>query len=224
MIRAMARDQVGLPDDVYAYLLRWGVHEAPVLARLREETDSHPRRQMQIGPEQGQLLRLLVELVGARRCLEIGTFTGYSSLSVALALPPDGSIVCCDISEEFTSVARRYWQEAGVAGKVDLRIGPAVDTLDALLADGGEGTFDLAFIDADKGNYPNYWDRCLRLVRRGGVIAVDNVLWSGAVADPSDQSADTAAIRTLNERVHGDDRVTAVTLPVADGMTIARIR
>jgi caffeoyl-CoA O-methyltransferase len=224
MIRAMARDQVGLPDNVYAYLLRWGVHEAPVLARLREETDSHPRRQMQIGPEQGQLLRLLVELTGARRCLEIGTFTGYSSLSVALALPPDGSIVCCDISEEFTSVARRYWQEAGVAGKVDLRIGPAVDTLDALLADGGEGTFDLAFIDADKGNYPNYWDRCLRLVRRGGVIAVDNVLWSGAVADPSDQSADTAAIRTLNERVHGDDRVTAVTLPVADGMTIARIR
>ncbi len=220
----MARDQVGLADDVYAYLLRWGVHEAPVLARLREETDSHPRRQMQVGPEQGQFLRLLVELVGARRCLEIGTFTGYSSLSVALALPPDGSIVCCDVSEEFTSVARRYWQEAGVADKVDLRIGPAVDTLDALLADGGEGTFDLAFIDADKGNYPNYWDRCLRLVRRGGVIAVDNVLWSGAVADPSDQSADTAAIRTLNERVHGDDRVTAVTLPVADGMTIARVR
>jgi predicted O-methyltransferase YrrM len=220
----MARDQVGIPPDVYAYLLRYGVHEPPVLARLREETDSHPRRQMQIGPEQGQLLRLLVELVGAKRCLEIGTFTGYSSLSVALALPADGSIVCCDVSEEFTSIARRYWAEAGVAGKVDLRIGPAVDTLDALLADGESGTFDLAFIDADKGSYPSYWERCVRLVRPGGLICIDNVLWSGAVADPSDQSADTNAIRAVNERVHGDDRVTAVTLPIADGMTIARVR
>ena len=220
----MARDQVGIPPDVYAYLLRYGVHEPPVLARLREETDSHPRRQMQIGPEQGQLLRLLVELLGAKRCLEIGTFTGYSSLSVALALPADGSIVCCDVSEEFTSIARRYWAEAGVAGKVDLRIGPAVDTLDALIAGGESGTFDLAFIDADKGNYPAYWERCVRLVRRGGLICIDNVLWSGAVADPSDQSADTNAIRAVNERVHGDDRVTAVTLPIADGMTIARVR
>ncbi len=220
----MARDQVGIPPDVYAYLLRWGVHEPAVLARLREETDSHPRRQMQIGPEQGQLLRLLVELVGAKRCLEIGTFTGYSSLAVALALPPDGSIVCCDVSEEFTSIARRYWTEAGVAGKVDLRLGPAVDTLDALIAGGETGTFDLAFIDADKGNYPSYWDRCMQLVRPGGLICVDNVLWSGSVADPSDQSADTNAIRALNERVHGDERVTAVTLPIADGMTIARVR
>ena len=220
----MARDQVALADDVYTYLLRWGVHEPEVLARLREETGSHPRRQMQIGPEQGQLLRLLVELVGARRCLEIGTFTGYSSLSIALALPPDGSIVCCDVSEEFTAIARRYWQEAGVADKVDLRIAPALETLDALIADGGEGTFDMAFIDADKGNYPHYWERCVRLVRRGGVIAVDNVLWGGSVADASDQSPDTQAIRTLNERVHGDERVTAVTLPVADGMTIARVR
>jgi caffeoyl-CoA O-methyltransferase len=220
----MAREQVGIPPDVYAYLLRYGVHEPPVLARLREETDSHPRRQMQIGPEQGQLLRLLVELVGAKRCLEIGTFTGYSSLSVALALPADGSIVCCDVSEEFTSIARRYWAEAGVAGKVDLRIGPAVDTLDALLADGESGTFDLAFIDADKGSYPSYWERCVRLVRSGGLICIDNVLWSGAVADPSDQSADTNAIRAVNERVHGDARVTAVMLPIADGMTIARVR
>ena len=220
----MARDQVGIPPEVYAYLLRYGVHEPPVLARLREETDGHPRRQMQIGPEQGQLLRLLVELVGAKRCLEIGTFTGYSSLAVALALPADGSIVCCDVSEEFTSVARRYWAEAGVAGKVDLRIGPAVDTLDALIAGGESGTFDLAFIDADKGNYPSYWERCVRLVRPGGLICIDNVLWSGAVADPSDQSPDTKAIRAVNERVHGDDRVTAVTLPIADGMTIARVR
>jgi len=220
----MTREQIGLPDDVYAYLLRWGVDEPPILAKLREETDSHPRRQMQIGPEQGQLLRLLVGLTGAKRCLEIGTFTGYSSLSVALALPPDGSIVCCDVSEEFTSVARRYWQEAGVADRVDLRIGPALDTLDAMLAVGAAGSFDLAFIDADKGNYPGYWERCVRLVRPGGVIAVDNVLWSGRVADPSDQSPDTMAIRALNERVRGDERVTAVTLPVADGMTIARVR
>jgi caffeoyl-CoA O-methyltransferase len=179
---------------------------------------------MQIGPEQGALLRLLVELTGARRCLEIGTFTGYSSLAVALALPPDGTIVCCDVSEEFTSVARRYWAAAGVAAKVDLRLGPAVETLDALLADGGEGTFDFAFIDADKDNYSNYWDRCRRLVRRGGVIAVDNVLWGGSVADASNQETSTQAIRALNELVHGDDGVTSVTLPVADGMTIARIR
>src|SRR4051794_32590547 len=220
----MARDQVALADDVYAYLLRWGVHEPDVHARLREETGSHPRRQMQIGPEQGQLLRLLVEVVGARRCLEIGTFTGYSSLSVALALPSDGTIVCCDVSEEFTSVARRYWQEAGVAAKVDLRIGPAVETLDALLAGGEAATFDLAFIDADKGSYPAYWERCVELVRPGGVIVVDNVLWGGAVADRSDDGADTNAIRALNERVHGDERVTAVTLPIADGMTLARVR
>jgi predicted O-methyltransferase YrrM len=132
--------------------------------------------------------------------------------------------VCCDVSEEFTSVARRYWEEAGVAGKVDLRLGPALDTLDELLAGGGEGTFDLAFIDADKGNYPAYWERCVRLVRRGGLVAVDNVLWSGRVADPSDQASDTKAIRALNERVHGDERVTAVTLPIADGMTLARVR
>ncbi len=213
-----------MPDNLYAYLLRWGVDEPDILAKLREETDAHPRRQMQIGPEQGALLRLLVELTGARRCLEIGTFTGYSSLAVALALPPDGSIVCCDVSEEFTSVARRYWATAGVADKVDLRLGPAVETLDALLADGGEGSFDLAFIDADKDNYSNYWERCRRLVRHGGLILVDNVLWGGSVADVANQETSTQAIRALNELVHGDDGVTSVTLPVADGMTIARIR
>ena len=222
--RGMARDQVGLADDLYAYLLRWGVHEPDVLAQLREETNSHPRRQMQIGPEQGALLRLLVELTGARRCLEIGTFTGYSSLSVALALPPDGTIVCCDVSEEFTQVARRYWAEAGVTHKTDLRIGPAVDTLDALLADGGAGTFDLAFIDADKRGYPDYWERCVALVRSGGVIAVDNVLWSGDVADPSNQDRDTVVLRRVNETIDADERVTPVLLAIADGMTLARRR
>ena len=220
----MARDHVGVPDHVYDYLVRIGVREPEILARLREETGRHPRGIMQVPREEGAFLGLLAELVGARRYLEIGTFTGYSSLAVALALPPDGRIVCCDISEAFTSIARRYWAEAGVADKVDLRIGPAVDTLDALLADGGDNTFDMAFIDADKGNYSNYWERCVRLVRPGGVIVVDNVLWSGAVADPLDQSADTIAIRAVSQRIHDDERVTAVLLPVADGMTVARVR
>ena len=220
----MARDHFGLPDGVYDYLIRVGVREPEILARLRDETQRHPRGVMQVPREEGALLKLLAELIGARRCLEIGTFTGYSSLSVALALPPDGRIVCCDVSEEFTSIARRYWEEAGVADKVDLRLGPAVDTLDALIGEGAEGTFDMAFIDADKASYSAYWERCVRLVRSGGVIVVDNVLWSGAVADPSDQSADTNAIRAVNERIHGDDRVTSVLLPVADGMTVARVR
>jgi predicted O-methyltransferase YrrM len=217
----MSRSQIGLPDDVYAYLLRVGVDEPPLLARLRAETARHPRAQMQIAPEQGALLALLVELIDARRCLEIGTFTGYSSLAVALAMAPDGRLVCCDVSDEYTSVARRYWAEAGVAERVDLRLGPAVDSLDRLLAEGAAGTFDLAFIDADKGGYPAYWERCLELVRLGGVIAIDNVLWSGRVADPGDTSDDTRAMRRLNELVAADDRVRHVMLPVADGMTIA---
>jgi caffeoyl-CoA O-methyltransferase len=218
----MTRYQIGLPDDVYAYLLDVGVDEPPVLARLRQETAGHPRAQMQIGPEQGALLALLVELIDARRCLEIGTFTGYSSLAVALAMPPDGRIVCCDVSDEYTSVARRYWAEAGVADRVDLRLGPALDTLDGLLAEGAAGTFDLAFIDADKGGYPAYWERCVELVRHGGVIAIDNVLWSGQVVDPRDTSDDTRTMRRLNELVAADRRVRQVMLPVADGMTIAR--
>ena len=220
----MARDQIGIPGNVYEYLVSTGLHEPEILARLRDETGRHPRAQMQVPREEGAFLRLIAQLSGARRVLEIGTFTGYSSLSMALGLPPDGRIVCCDVSEEFTAIARRYWAEAGVADRIDLRLGPAVDTLDALLADGGEGTFDLAFIDADKGNYPNYWERCVRLVRSGGVIVVDNVLWGGSVADPSDQDADTNAIRAVNALIHGDDRVDAVLLPIADGMTVARRR
>lgn len=213
-----------MPDTVYDYLVSVGVHEPPVLAALRDETGRHPRAQMQVPREEGAFLRLLVELTGARHVLEIGTFTGYSSTSMALALPPDGRIVCCDVSDEFTSIARRYWAEAGVSDKVELRLGPAAETLDALLADGAEGTFDLAFIDADKGGYGTYWERCVRLVRSGGVIVVDNVLWGGAVADPSDQEADTNAIRAVNERIHADERVSAVMLPIADGMTVARKR
>jgi predicted O-methyltransferase YrrM len=220
----MTATSIGLPDTVHDYVLRVGVREPAILARLREETATHPRAQMQIAPEQGAVLRLLVELLGARRTLEIGTFTGYSSLAVALALPDDGTIVCCDVSEEFTSVARRYWAEGGVAHKTDLRIGPAVDTLDRLLADGGADTFDLAFIDADKAAYPAYWERCLQLVRRGGLIALDNVLWSGAVADPAVMDEDTQTLRGVNESIAGDERVTHVMLAVADGMTLARRR
>ncbi|HEX5829306.1 MAG TPA: class I SAM-dependent methyltransferase [Candidatus Limnocylindrales bacterium] len=220
----MTAKSMGLPDDVHAYVLAHGVREPAILARLRVETAAHPRAQMQIAPEQGAVLRLLVELLGARRCLEIGTFTGYSSLAVALALPPDGTIVCCDVSEAYTAIARRYWAEAGVAERVDLRIGPAVDTLDALLAGGQAGTFDLAFIDADKRGYPAYWERCVELVRPGGVIAVDNVLWSGAVADPEVHDEDTLALREVNARIHADERVTPVLLAIADGMTVARRR
>src|SRR3954452_19342632 len=220
----MTSKSIGLPDGVHDYLLAHGVREPAILARLREETASHPRAQMQIAPEQAAVLRLLVELTGARRCLEIGTFTGYSSLSVALALPADGTIVCCDVSEEFTSIARRYWTEAGVADKVDLRLAPAVETLDALLADGQAGTFDLAFIDADKRGYPAYWERCVQLVRAGGVIAVDNVLWGGDVAVPSVTDADTLALRQVNDTIHADERVWPVMLAIADGMTIARKR
>ncbi|MEO5966397.1 MAG: class I SAM-dependent methyltransferase [Candidatus Limnocylindrales bacterium] len=220
----MTSKSIGLPEAVHDYVLRFGVREPAILGRLRDETAGHSRAQMQIAPEQGAVLRLLVELLDARRCLEIGTFTGYSSLAVALALPDDGTIVCCDVSEEYTSIARRYWAEAGVAHKVDLRIAPAVETLDALLEDGAAGTFDLAFIDADKSSYGSYWERCVQLVRQGGVIAVDNVLWSGAVADPSETDTDTVALRAVNATIAEDERVTPVMLAIADGMTLARRR
>jgi predicted O-methyltransferase YrrM len=220
----MTSRTLGLPADVHDYVLRWGLDEPPILARLREETAAHPHSSMQIAPEQGAVLALLVELLDARRCLEIGTFTGYSSLAVALAMPEDGRVVCCDVSDEYTSVARRYWAEAGVDGKVDLRLGPAVETLDALLAGGAAGTFDLAFIDADKPGYPAYWERCVDLVRPGGIVAIDNTLWSGRVADPSADDEHTRTIRLVNERVATDPRVRHVLLAIADGMTIARKR
>lgn len=218
----MTSKSIGLPDNVHEYVLRWGLREPDVLARLREETAVHPRAGMQIAPEQGAMLGLLVDLLDARRCLEIGTFTGYSSLAVALAMPDDGLITCCDVSDEYTSVARRYWADAGVAHKVDLRLGPAIQTLDALLAGGAAGTFDLAFIDADKPSYPAYWARCLELVRPGGVIAIDNVLWSGAVADPAADDPSTQTMRQVNEMIATEPRVRHVLLAIADGMTIAR--
>jgi predicted O-methyltransferase YrrM len=214
----------GRPDDIHAYIERLGYREPEVLARLREVTAADPEINMQIAPEQGAVLALLVELVGARRCLEIGTYTGYSSLAVALALPPDGSLVCCDVSDRYTATARRWWAEAGVADRVELRLGPALDTLDGLLAAGASGTFDMAFIDADKPAYGDYWERCLRLVRPGGLIVLDNVLYHGRVVEPAADDEGGTAINALNERIAADDRVSYVLLGIADGMTVARRR
>lgn len=219
----MSNRSIGLSEELHAYLVQVGVREPEVLRRLRAETEGHPRGSMQIAPEEGALLALLVRLIGARRVLEIGTFTGYSSTAMALALPADGRVVCCDVSREFTDRARQVWTDAGVADRVDLRLGPAVETLDALLTDGGAGSFDLAFIDADKASYDAYYEGCLRLVRAGGVIAIDNVLWSGRVADASVDDEDTKAIRALNAKIATDERVDVVMVPIADGLTLARV-
>ena len=220
----MTSTTLGRPDQIHAYIERLGYREPGILARLRHETSSHPQSGMQIAPEQGALLALLVEAIGARRCLEIGTFTGYSSLAVALALPPDGLLLCCDMSDEYTQTARRYWAEAGVAERVELRLGPAVETLDALLGAGAADTFDLAFIDADKPAYPAYWDRCMRLVRPGGLIVLDNMLFHGRVVDAAPDDENAAAIDALNARIAADERVSFVLLGIADGMTVARRR
>ena len=220
----MSSRTIVLNDALYEYLLSVSLREPDVLCRLREETAKMPQHNMQISPEQGQFIALLVELTGARKCLEVGTFTGYSTLSLALALPEDGQIVACDISEEFTSLAKPYWQEAGVAGKIDLRLGPALETLDALIADGESGAFDFAFIDADKVNYQGYFQRALDLIRRGGLILVDNVLWSGAVVDPARDDEDTEAIRAFNQARAGDPRISLSLVPIGDGLTLARKR
>lgn len=218
----MSNRSLGLPDELYDYLLRYGVREPDILRRLREETAQHPESQMQIAPEQGQFMALLVRMMGARRILEIGVFTGYSSTAVALAMPDDGRLVACDVSEEYTAVARRYWEEAGVAGRVELRIGPAAETLDALLAE--DAAFDFAFIDADKAQYDLYYERVLSLLRAGGVVALDNMFRGGRVADPSVTDKGTEAIRALNEKIHQDDRVDVSLVPIADGVTLARKR
>ncbi len=220
----MANRSLELTDQVYDYLLEVSLREPPVLARLREETAELPLSIMQIAPEQGQFMRLLVQILGAKRCLEIGTFTGYSSLSVALGLPADGQIIACDVSVDFTEIALRYWAEAGVADKIDLRLGPAIETLDDLLKEGASGSFDFAFIDADKENYLPYYERCLKLIRPGGLIAVDNVLWNGSVVDPEKTDADTLAIRELNQKLRDDERVDISMVPIGDGLTLARKR
>jgi predicted O-methyltransferase YrrM len=215
---------LNLTPTLESYLLEVSLREPAVLRELRAETAKMPMGMMQIGPEQGQFMALLARLVGARRCLEIGTFTGYSSLAVALALPPDGRIVCCDVSEEYTAVARRYWAKAGVADKIALHLAPARETLERLLKEGGRGSFDMAFIDADKANYDAYYEMGLALVRKGGVILIDNVLWSGAVADPSRNDPDTAALKALNSKLHRDERIDLSMLPLGDGVTLARVR
>ncbi len=217
----MGKKSLGLEDRVYEYLLSVSVREAEVLTKLREETNQHPMSVMQISPDQGQFMALLVRLLGAKKTLDIGVFTGYSSLVVALALPPDGTVVACDIDEDCTAIARRYWQAAGVKDKIDLRLAPALETLDRLIAEGQAGSFDFAFIDADKRNYPNYYERALELLRPGGIIAIDNVLWSGRVADPEDTDKRTVAIREFNQKLSQDPRVQISMLSIADGLTLA---
>jgi predicted O-methyltransferase YrrM len=217
----MSNHSISLTDALSEYLHSVSLRESQLQRRLREETAQDPMARMQISPEQGQFMALLARLTGARRCIEVGVFTGYSSLAVALALPADGRIIACDVSEQWTSVARRYWTEAGVADRIDLRLAPALETLDALLAAGGAGTFDLAFIDADKTNYLGYYERVLELLRPGGLALIDNTLWSGRVADPEVADADTVALRHFNERLHRDERIDLSMLPVGDGLSLA---
>jgi predicted O-methyltransferase YrrM len=211
-----------ITDELHAYLLGVGVRESDAARRLREVTATLPMARMQISPEQGAFMQMLVRLIGARCTLEVGTFTGYSALVVAEALPPEGRIIACDVSAEWTAIGRRFWTEAGVADRIDLRLSPALTTLDELLADGGQGRFDFAFIDADKSNYDAYYERCLRLLRPGGLIGIDNSLWGGAVIDPSRQDDDTVAIRALNQKIRADARVDMVLVPIGDGLTLAR--
>jgi len=220
----MGTDTLLLSESVHAYLQSNSLREPEVLRRCRKETSSLEEARMQLSPEQGQFLSFLVELTGVKRAIEVGTFTGYSALCVATSMPADGILVACDISERWTAIAQRYWQDAKIDKKIDLRIGPAVETLDGLLSDGEAESYDFALIDADKGNYEVYYERILRLVRSGGLIAVDNVLWSGKVADLSNQDSATLSIRSLNEKVLRDERVSLTMLPIGDGMTLVRKR
>ena len=217
----MSNKTFTLSDTLYRYLVENCVREPAILRKLREETAVDSMSRMQIGPEQGQFMQLLVRMTNARRCLEIGVFTGYSSLAVALALPADGRILACDISEKWTAMARRYWTAAGVADKIELRLAPALETLDDLVRSGAAGSFDFAFIDADKANYQAYYERVLTLVRPGGLIAVDNTLWQGAVADPKVRDEDTEAIRTFNRLLKADQRVFPSMIPIGDGLSLA---
>jgi caffeoyl-CoA O-methyltransferase len=219
----MSRRTIDLDDTLYQYLLDHSLREHPEQAALREATRTHPRAGMQISPEQGQFMTLLVKLIGARRTIEVGTFTGSSALTVALALPPDGRILACDISDEYTSIGKPFWQRAGVADRIELVIAPAVRTLDARLAVGEADGYDFAFIDADKERYDDYYERCLRLVRQGGLIAFDNTLWGGDVARPA-KDADTRALQALNDKLHRDERIDISMLPIGDGLTLARKR
>ncbi|MEW6718308.1 MAG: class I SAM-dependent methyltransferase [Chloroflexota bacterium] len=217
----MARRTIYLTDELYTYLLSVSLREPELLHRLRNEMADHHRGGCQISPEQGQFMSLLVKLMGARRTLEIGVFTGYSSLWVALALPDDGYLLACDVNPEWTAIARRYWREAGVEHKIDLHLAPATQTLETLLKNGQQDSFDFAFIDADKINIDTYYEYCLQLIRPGGLIAIDNVLRHGAVVDERRQDEETKAIRTLNDKIHHDSRVDFSLLPISDGLTLA---
>ena len=218
----MSASHTKLTDELAAYLRRVSLRDTELLERLRQATAPLPLARMQITPEQGQFMALLIKLLGVRKAIEIGTFTGYSALCVAMALPADGKLVACDISDEWTSIGKPFWQEAGVAHKIDLRLAPAAATLDKLLASGEAGTYGFAFIDADKENYANYYERVLHLLRPGGLVAVDNVLWHGDVVDASKNDIDTVAIRAFNEMIYRDDRVDLSMLPIGDGLTLAR--
>lgn len=220
----MSSRTLSLDDKLYDYLLTVSVREPRVLTELREETSRLPGAGMQISPEQGQFMRLLVELIGARRTLEIGVYTGYSSICVAGGLPEDGCLVACDVNAEYTQMARRYWQRAGVEQRIVLELAPALATLDRRIAAGESGSFDFAFIDADKENYQGYFERCLQLLRKGGLIAIDNVLWGGSVADAQDQKSSTLAIRALNAQLFQDPRVSISLVPIGDGLFLARKR
>lgn len=217
----MGKESFGLDNRLYEYLLSVSLRENEVLAKLRQETSQHTASIMQIAPDQGQFMALLVKLLGAKKTLDIGVFTGYSSLVVALALPESGRVIACDRDPQSTEIARRYWKLAGVDHKIDLRLAPALDTLDQLIADGEAGSFDFAFIDADKSNYSNYYERALTLLRPGAIVAIDNVLWSGNVSDPEDTDKRTVAIREFNQKLHQDNRVEISLLAIADGLTLA---
>ncbi len=220
----MTTRTIEVDDRLYQYILDTSLREHPVLAELRAETAKRPESSMQISPEQGQFMGLLVKMLAAVRTIEIGVYTGYSSIATALALPPDGRLIACDTSEKWTSVARQYWKKAGVEDKIELRSASAIETLDRLLDDGQDETYDFVFIDADKTEYDDYYERSLRLIRPGGVIAVDNTLWGGRVADPSINDEDTEAIKAFNKKLHGDERVDLSLVPIGDGLTIARKR
>ena len=221
---AVAVKTFGMTDAVHEYLVRETVAEPDELRRLREETATLPGAAMQLSPEQGQFMGWLVELISARNTLEVGAFTGYSAACVALAMGAEGRLLTCDLSEEWTDIARRYWREAGVDEQIELRLGPASETLEALVAAGRSASFDLAFIDADKETYPTYYELCWELVRSGGVIAIDNTLWRGRVADPAETDAKTEAVRAVTRRVFSDDRVSASLVPIGDGLILARKR
>ena len=218
----MSDSTINLTPKLYSYLKNNSLREAEPLKKLREETHKIVQERMQISPEQGQFMGLLIEILGAKKTLDIGTFTGYSALAVALSLPDDGRVIACDTSVEWTNIARYFWKEAKVSHKIDLKLAPALETLDKLLADGDENSFDFAFIDADKCNYMSYYERSLALLRQGGLIAIDNVLWGGQVADTAIQDSDTVLIRELNAKILTDQRVTISMLPIGDGLTLAR--